>query len=51
MAKAVQILDKKGFTYNSDGSTYYRIEKFSGVRQALAHRFSGVRARGPCRRG
>ena len=38
MVEAVEKLSEKGFTYSSDGSVYYRIAKFPGIRQALAQR-------------
>ncbi len=36
MVAAIETLREKGYTYVSEGSTYYRISKFRRVRQALA---------------
>ena len=44
MVRAVQKLSEKGFTYNSDGSTYYRIGKFPEYGKLSHIDFSGVRA-------
>src|SRR5882724_7475950 len=43
MVTAVQTLDQKGFTYTSEGSTYYRISKFPGYGKLSHHDFSGMR--------
>ena len=39
MVEAIEELAQKGYTYRSDGSTYYRISKFPGVREVVAQRF------------
>ncbi len=39
MAHAIHELDEKGFTYDSDGSVYFRIAQFPGIRQAVPQRF------------
>jgi cysteinyl-tRNA synthetase len=44
MVSAVQKLGQKGFTYNSDGSIYYRIGKFPEYGKLSHNDFSGVRA-------
>ena len=43
MVAAVQTLDQKGFTYTSEGSTYYRISKFPSYGKLSHHDFSGMR--------
>ncbi len=44
MVEAVEQLNAKGFTYESDGSTYYRIAKFPEYGKLSHHDFSGSRA-------
>ena len=44
MVEAVERLSAKGFTYESDGSTYYRIAKFPEYGKLSHHDFSGARA-------
>ena len=44
MVRAIQELDAKGFTYQSDGSIYYRISKFPGYGKLSHNDFSGIRA-------
>lgn len=44
MVDAVQTLTKKGFTYESDGSTYFRIAHFNGYGKLSHNDFSGIRA-------
>ena len=44
MVSAVQKLGQKGFTYDSDGSIYYRIGKFPEYGKLSHNDFSGVRA-------
>jgi len=44
MVSAVQTLEKKGFTYVSEGSVYYRIAKFPGYGKLSHNDFSGIRA-------
>jgi cysteinyl-tRNA synthetase len=44
MVRAIQQLDSGGFTYKSDGSTYYRISKFPGYGKLSHNDFSGIRA-------
>lgn len=44
MVRAVQQLDAKGFTYTTDGSVYYRIQKFPEYGKLSHNDFSGVRA-------
>jgi cysteinyl-tRNA synthetase len=44
MVRAIQQLDAKGFTYQSDGSIYYRISKFPGYGKLSHNDFSGIRA-------
>lgn len=44
MAVAIQILESKGFTYDSDGSKYYRIAKFPEYGKLSHNDFSGIRA-------
>ena len=39
MVGAIEKLAERGFTYQSEGSIYYRIAKFPGIRQAFAQRF------------
>ena len=43
MVTAVQTLEQKGFTYTSEGSTYYRISKFPSYGKLSHHDFSGMR--------
>ena len=43
MVEAVQTLDEKGFTYTSEGSTYYRISKFPSYGKLSHLDFSGVK--------
>jgi cysteinyl-tRNA synthetase len=44
MAAAIQKLEDKGYTYNSDGSVYYRIAKFPEYGKLSHHDFSGSMA-------
>ena len=44
MVRAIQSLDAKGFTYPSDGSIYYSIQKFPEYGKLSHADFSGVRA-------
>jgi cysteinyl-tRNA synthetase len=44
MVRAIQELEAKTFTYRSDGSVYYRIEKFPEYGKLSHNDFSGVRA-------
>ena len=44
MVRSIQQLDSKGFTYTSDGSVYYRIQKFPEYGKLSHNDFSGVRA-------
>ncbi len=44
MVSAVQTLEKKGFTYVSEGSVYYRIAKFPEYGKLSHNDFSGIRA-------
>ena len=44
MVEAVQTLTKKGFTYESEGSTYFRIANFERYGQLSHNDFSGIRA-------
>jgi cysteinyl-tRNA synthetase len=44
MAKAIQELSKKGYTYPSDGSIYYRIAKFPEYGKLSHSDFSGMRS-------
>jgi cysteinyl-tRNA synthetase len=44
MVEAIQNLQQKGFTYLSDGSTYYRISKFPEYGKLSHNDFSGIRA-------
>ncbi|HEX4593488.1 MAG TPA: cysteine--tRNA ligase [Bryobacteraceae bacterium] len=44
MVRAIQELDSRGFTYQSDGSVYYRILKFPGYGKLSHNDFSGIRA-------
>ena len=44
MVKAVEQLDAKGFTYTSEGSVYYRIQKFPEYGKLSHSDFSGIRA-------
>ena len=39
MVNAIEKLAAKGCTYVSDGSTYFRISTFPGIRQVVAQRF------------
>ena len=43
MVTAIQTLDHKGFTYTSEGSTYYRISKFPGYGKLSHLDFSGMK--------
>lgn len=42
MVDLIQQLDAKGFTYESDGSTYYRISKFAGYGKLSHNDFGGM---------
>jgi cysteinyl-tRNA synthetase len=44
MVEAVEKLGDRGFTYRSDGSTYYRIANFPGYGRLSHNDFSGIRA-------
>src|SRR2546421_5555092 len=44
MADAIEKLGEKGFTYQSDGSIYYRISKFPGYGKLSHNDFSGIRS-------
>ena len=44
MAKAIQELSNKGYTYRSDGSIYYRIAKFPEYGKLSHSDFSGMRS-------
>ena len=44
MADAIARLHDKGFTYNSDGSVYYRISQFPGYGKLSHNDFSGMKA-------
>jgi cysteinyl-tRNA synthetase len=44
MVHAIQQLSVGGFTYQSDGSVYYRISKFPGYGKLSHNDFSGIRA-------
>jgi cysteinyl-tRNA synthetase len=43
MVTAIQDLDARGFTYRSDGSTYYRISKFPEYGKLSHNDFGGIR--------
>jgi cysteinyl-tRNA synthetase len=43
MVAAIQELDSRGFTYRSDGSTYYRISKFPEYGKLSHNDFGGIR--------
>jgi cysteinyl-tRNA synthetase len=43
MVRAVETLGQKGFTYKSEGSTYYRISKFPGYGKLSHNDFSGMK--------
>ena len=44
MVAAVQKLEERGFTYESDGSVYYRIANFPSYGKLSHNDFSGIRA-------
>jgi len=44
MVRAIEQLAERGFTYQSDGSVYYRIAKFPGYGKLSHNDFSGIRA-------
>ena len=44
MVEAVEQLGERGFTYNSDGSVYYRIANFPAYGKLSHNDFSGIRA-------
>jgi cysteinyl-tRNA synthetase len=44
MVGAIQELAARGFTYQSDGSVYYRISRFPGYGKLSHNDFSGIRA-------
>jgi cysteinyl-tRNA synthetase len=44
MVSAIETLTQKGFTYESDGSTYYRISRFPEYGKLSHNDFSGIRA-------
>ena len=43
MVQAIETLDQKGFTYTSEGSTYYRISKFPAYGKLSHLDFSGMK--------
>jgi cysteinyl-tRNA synthetase len=44
MVKLIQILEQKGYAYKSDGSYYFRVEKFSDYGKLSRVDLSGIRA-------
>jgi cysteinyl-tRNA synthetase len=44
MAEAIEKLDRRGYTYRSDGSIYYRIANFPEYGKLSHNDFSGIRA-------
>jgi cysteinyl-tRNA synthetase len=44
MVELISTLAQKGFTYESDGSVYYRISKFPSYGKLSHHDFSGIQA-------
>jgi cysteinyl-tRNA synthetase len=44
MVEAIEKLDQRGYTYQSDGSVYYRISKFPEYGKLSHNDFSGIRA-------
>ena len=44
MVSAIQKLEERGYTYNSDGSIYYRIANFPSYGKLSHNDFSGIRA-------
>jgi cysteinyl-tRNA synthetase len=44
MVAAIERLDKQGYTYTSDGSTYFRIAKFPQYGKLSHNDFSGIRS-------
>jgi cysteinyl-tRNA synthetase len=44
MVHAIEELGARGYTYQSDGSVYYRISKFPGYGKLSHNDFSGIRA-------
>ena len=44
MVRAIEDLDRRGYTYRSDGSVYYRISKFPEYGKLSHNDFSGIRA-------
>ncbi|MCX6625871.1 MAG: cysteine--tRNA ligase, partial [Acidobacteria bacterium] len=44
MVEAIGTLSQKGYTYESEGSTYYRIARFDGYGKLSHNDFSGIRA-------
>ena len=44
MADAIATLGEKGYTYNTDGSVYYRISHFPGYGKLSHNDFSGMKA-------
>ncbi len=44
MVRAIEELDKRGYTYRSDGSVYYRISKFPEYGKLSHNDFNGIRA-------
>ncbi|HWY86195.1 MAG TPA: cysteine--tRNA ligase, partial [Gemmataceae bacterium] len=44
MVTAIQKLEERGYTYKSDGSTYYRIANFPSYGKLSHNDFSGIRA-------
>ncbi|HLG96074.1 MAG TPA: cysteine--tRNA ligase [Bryobacteraceae bacterium] len=44
MVRAIQDLERGGYTYQSDGSIYFRISQFSGYGKLSHNDFSGIRA-------
>jgi len=44
MVRAIEALEAKGYTYRSDGSVYYSIQKFAGYGKLSHNDFSGIRS-------
>ena len=44
MVRAIETLEQKGFTYQSEGSVYYRISQFPSYGKLSHNDFSGIRA-------
>ena len=43
MVKLIERLDKNGYTYTVDGSTYYKVENFKGYGKLSKKDFSGIK--------